>query len=189
MDACTFQEGNELRYEVLAQGGSGAVRRHALIAALDGEVKARHDGEAGRFALVPANYDFAAGDPRGDVVHVVLTPKRTDAMLIEGEMTLARETGDLLAIEGRLVKPPSFWTRQVHVIRRYARIAGFRVPVAMASRAKVLVVGASTFDMSYRYLAINGAPVAAAPDETAPSCGAPPGGGSSSHNHRRAPTS
>jgi hypothetical protein len=109
-------------------------------------------------------------------------------MLIQGEMTLARDTGKLLEIEGRLLKPPSVWTRQVPVTRRYARIAGFRMPVAMTSRAKVLVVGASTFDMSYRYLALNGAPVPAAGDEPAPSCRTP-GGGSSSHNHRRAPTS
>ena len=84
-------------------------------------------------------------------------------MLIDGAMTLARDSGELLSIEGRLVKSPSFWTRQVHVTRRYARIAGIRVPVAMESRAKVLVMGASTFDMSYRYLSINGAPVAGQP--------------------------
>jgi hypothetical protein len=48
------------------------------------------------------------------------------------------------------------------------------VPVAMESRAKVLVVGASTFDMSYRYLAINGRPVGDdTPDAAAGACAAP----------------
>jgi hypothetical protein len=42
------------------------------------------------------------------------------------------------------------------VTRRFARIAGVRVAVSMESHAKVLVVGASTFEMSYRYLTING---------------------------------
>jgi hypothetical protein len=173
IDACTFQDGNEMRYEVVAQGGSGAVRKRALIAALDGEVKARRDGDPARAALVPANYEFSTTDAPGDVLRIVLKPKRDDAMLIDGAMTLARDSGELLSIEGRLVKSPSFWTRQVHVTRRYARIAGVRVPVAMESRAKVLVMGASTFDMSYRYLSINGAPIAADAGESGPGCATP----------------
>ena len=151
-----------MRYEIVAQGGSSAVRKRALIAALDGEVKARRDGDAARAALVPANYEFTTADAPGDVLRVTLKPKRNDAMLIDGAMTLARDSGELLSIEGRLVKSPSFWTRQVHVTRRYARIAGVRVPVAMESRARSWSSGASTFDMSYRYLSINGAPVAPA---------------------------
>jgi hypothetical protein len=179
IDACTFLDGNEMRYEILAQGGSGAVRKRALIAALDGEVKARRAGDPARAALVPANYEFTSADGAADVLRVTLKPKRNDSMLVDGAMTLARDTGELLSIEGRLVKSPSFWTRQVHVTRRYARIAGVRVPIAMESTAKVLVVGASTFDMSYRYLAINGEPVAGQPDaaetgEAAPGCGTPP---------------
>jgi hypothetical protein len=50
IDACTFLDGNEMRYEILAQGGSGAVRKRALIAALDGEVKARRAGDTARAA-------------------------------------------------------------------------------------------------------------------------------------------
>jgi hypothetical protein len=45
------------------------------------------------------------------------------------------------------------------VDRRYARVAGVRVPVSMTSTAQVLVVGESTFSMAYSYLAINGNPV------------------------------
>jgi hypothetical protein len=173
IDACTFLDGQELRYEIVAQGGSSAVGKRALIPALDGEVKARRDGDAARAALVPANYEFTTtADAPGDVLRVTLKPKRRDSMLIDGAMTLARDSGELLSIEGRLVKSPSFWAGQVHVTRRYARIAGVRVPIAMESRAKVLVVGPSTFDMSYRYLAINGEPVAGETGEASPGCGA-----------------
>ena len=189
IDACTFLNGNEMRYEVVAQGGSSAVRKRALIAALDGEVKARHEGDAARAALVPANYEFAPVDAPGDVLRVTLKPKRNDSMLIDGAMSLARDSGELLSIEGRLVKSPSFWTRQVHVTRRYARIAGVRVPVAMESRAKILVMGASTFDMSYRYLAINGEPVAGETEEPGPGCATPAPSadpGSAAPHHERA---
>lgn len=183
VDACTFQDGREMRYEILAQGGSAAVRKHALIAALDGEVAARRDGDPARAALVPANYVFTPADATGDVLRVALRPTRADALLIEGAMTLARETGELLSLEGQLVKAPSFWTRQVHVTRHYARIQGVRVPVAMESRARVLLVGASTFEMSYAYLSVNETTIG---DVSDPAAGC---GGSSSQSHRRAPTS
>ena len=49
---------------------------------------------------------------------------------MEGTILLTCGTSDLLQVEGLLVKRPSFWTRKVHIVRDYARIAGARVPVA-----------------------------------------------------------
>jgi hypothetical protein len=160
VDACTVIDGSEMRYTVVGQGGSGAVRKRALIAALDGEVKARRQGDTGRASLHPDNYRFASADAAGGLVRVSLTPRRSDAMLIRGSMYLAPEDADLVRVEGALVKSPSIWTRRVRVDRRYARLAGVRVPVSMTSTAHVLIVGESTFSMAYSYLAINGESVA-----------------------------
>ena len=110
-------------------------------------------------ALDPANYEFAPAVAEDGLLRVGLTPRRKDAMLIDGAMFLSPEDADLVRLEGRLVKPPSFWTRQVKVVRRYGRNAGVRVPLSMESTAKVLIVGTSTFAMSYRYLSVNGRPV------------------------------
>jgi hypothetical protein len=162
VDACTALEDGALRYWVIGEGGSGAVRKRALIAALDGEVKARKEN-ATRAALDPSNYAFAPGIAEEGLLRVGLTPRRKEAMLIEGAMFLSADDADLVRLEGRLVKPPSFWTRQVKIVRRYARTGGVRVPMSMESTAKVLVVGTSTFAMTYRYLSINGEPVAQEP--------------------------
>ena len=159
MDACTALENGQLRYWIVGEGGSGTVRKRALRAALEGEVKARK-GNVTRAALDPANYEFAPEIPEDGLLRVDLTPRRKDSMLIEGAMFLSPEDADLVRVEGRLVKPPSFWTRQVHVVRRYSRSGGIRVPVSMESKAKVLIVGTSTFAMTYRYLSINGEAVA-----------------------------
>ena len=45
------------------------------------------------------------------------------------------------------------------VIRRYQRINGIRVPVAIESVAQVLLAGRSTFKMTYEYETINGSRV------------------------------
>ena len=162
VDACTALEDGELRYWVVSEGGSGAVRKRALIAALDGEVKARKENVT-RATLDPSNYEFAPEIAEDGLLRVGLTPRRKETMLIEGAMFLSAEDADLVRLEGRLVKPPSFWTRQVNIVRRYARTAGVRVPMSMESTAKVLIVGTSTFAMTYQYLSINGETVAPEP--------------------------
>jgi len=175
IDACTLLDAGTLRYWIVAEGGSGAVRRRALVAALDGEVKAQREGHASRARLDPCNYEFLPAVADAGVLRVGLKPRRKDAMLIEGTMALSPDEADLISLEGQLVKAPSFWTHQVHVVRRYARPTGVRVPVSMESTAKVLVVGTSTFAMTYRYLSINGhavEPSSPGPDPRV--CAAPP---------------
>jgi hypothetical protein len=162
VDACTSLDDGELRYWIVGEGGSGAVRKRALIAALDGEVRARQENVM-RAALDPSNYEFAPEIAEDGLLRVGLTPRRKETMLIEGAMFLSAEDADLVRLEGRLVKPPSFWTRQVNIVRRYARAAGVRVPMSMESTAKVLIVGTSTFAMTYQYLSINGEPVTPEP--------------------------
>jgi hypothetical protein len=93
---------------------------------------------------------------------VGIRPKRRAPMLVEGSIFLTESDADLVRVEGSLVKRPSFWTRRVDVVRRYARIAGVRIPISMTARADVLLVGQSSFSMDYQYLEINGQAVESA---------------------------
>jgi hypothetical protein len=112
-------------------------------------------------------------------VKVLLHPKRKDAILIDGAILVTEDTADLVRVEGELVKRPSFWTRRVEVARRYGRVAGVRVPLEMRSTASVLIVGASTFSMTYEYETVNG--IAVAPSD-ATTQRAPPTDSASSAN-------
>ena len=62
-------------------------------------------------------------------------------MLVEGRMVLTPDSGDLLRVEGKLSKNPSFWTSLVNVIRHFAKVDGVRVPVSTESVAKVKFAG------------------------------------------------
>jgi hypothetical protein len=44
----------------------------------------------------------------------------------------------------------------VQIVRRFERLAGVRVPVALESTASVLIAGQSSFHMTYEYASING---------------------------------
>ena len=62
-------------------------------------------------------------------------------MLVDGRMVLSSDGGDLLRVEGRLAKNPSFWTSLVNIIRHFAKIDGVRVPVATETVAKIKFAG------------------------------------------------
>lgn len=159
MEACTELSNQGFTYRVLREDGSGTIRSRVLLAALKAEAKARETGDAERAALSPVNYEFAGGDGAPDtegLTRVDVHPLRKDVMLVDGAMFVTPIDGDLVRVEGMLAKRPSFWTRRVHVVRRYARIGGVRVPVSMESTADVLIVGKSEFSMTYDYLSVNG---------------------------------
>lgn len=144
------------QFEVLEETGSGLIRSKVLHAALEAERRARNSGELARGALSRTNYEFGQAEAAElGFVRVGIKPRRSDTMLVVGSILLTDDNADLVSIEGRLVKRPSFWTRRVDVVRRYARIAGVRVPVSMESKAEVLIAGRSTFSMQYEYEAIN----------------------------------
>ena len=151
----------EFSYEIVSEEGSGIIRSKVLHAALDAEEKAKSRAQVSRAAVTSENYTFkAAGATDEGYERILIKPRRNEAMMIDGSIILQAVDGDLMRVEGTLVKRPSFWTRRVEIARKYARIAGARVPVSMSSVADVLFVGKSTFDMRYEYESINGVPVA-----------------------------
>jgi len=144
-------------FEITKAEGSAVIRRRVLIAALEAEQEAVNSRDAERSSLTRSNYDFLgiSGD-RDHLMKVDVRPRRKHVMLIEGSVFLESDSADLVRLEGELSRRPSFWTRRVRVVREYRRLEGIHVPVAMRSAADVLVVGASSFEMTYEYAEING---------------------------------
>jgi hypothetical protein len=147
------------RYEIVSEGGSDYIRRKVLHKMLDGERDAIASGQPGRVALSLANYRFSVMSDDGQVAKLQIVPLRADTLLVNGTVTIEAGTGDLLSVEGRLAKNPSFWTNRVEVSRRYGRVAGVRVPLKVDSTASVKFAGTSEFSMTYEYASINGSAV------------------------------
>jgi len=150
------------RYHVVSTGGSEYIRSKVFLATLEMERKMWASGEPDRAAFTPENYTFEDRGERSDgLTGLSVTPRRKDLLLLEGSIFLRPEDGELMRIEGHLSKAPSFWTRKVDIVRRYQRIAGVRMPVALESEANVRIAGPSTFRMSYEYEVVNGERVGA----------------------------
>lgn len=152
----TLAPDGSFTFAIIDESGSDLIRERVLRAALFEEKRARQAKELDAAALTPANYDLRPAVSTDNLLRIELTPKRRSQMLIVGAVFVTPDDADLVRVEGSLVRRPSFWTKRVDIARRYARIAGVRVPVEMRSLAEVRLVGASTFTMTYEYATING---------------------------------
>jgi hypothetical protein len=146
-----------LRYEVTAEGGSDYIRSKVLRAVLQGEQEALARGETGRSSLARENYSFQAnGVDAAGLANVILSPRRQEPVLVKGTMFLQPDDGRLVRLQGQLAKSPSFWIKNVEIVRSYERIAGAVMPVTLESKAQLRLFGCGTLRMSYVYSEIDG---------------------------------
>ena len=162
LEAWTEFDDRGFRYTVVSETGSDYIRNKVLKAVLKREQELVADGDCRRSELTPDNYEFQDVQQGDGERYVTLKPKRKDVLLVDGRMVLSQDGSELLRVEGRLAKNPSFWTSLVNIIRHYARLDGVRVPVATESIAKVRFAGIAYLDAHYEYETINGRPVSVA---------------------------
>ena len=148
---------NGFSYQPIAQGGSAYVLGKVLRPALDAERDLIASGATAGFN--EANYRLTADGVEGQLARIRVTPLRKDKRLVDGWLLVSPHDTDLVAVKGQLAQTPSFWTSRVDIVRRYARIAGVRVPIALESIAEVKIAGRSTFRMDYTYESVNGVAV------------------------------
>ena len=144
-------------YAITAEGGSSYIRSKVLKAILDGEREVIAQGETARSSLDLVNYSFQAnGIDDSGFANVLLSPRRKERVLIKGMMALNVADGALVRLQGRLAKNPSFWLKNVDIVRIYERIGGTVVPVDLETKAQVRFLGNATLHMTYVYTEIDG---------------------------------
>lgn len=159
-----FDGRRTLTHTILAEGGSERIRHRALHKVLEKEVEGARQNATHRAAFSTDNYRYRLVDTPWELVRIELTPRREDTQLVDGHAVVDPETGDLLKVEGRLARNPSFWVRDVHVERTYARVAGANLLVELRSTARVRFVGAARLRIQTTYRTVDGRPVGAAPE-------------------------
>lgn len=167
VEAWTELDADGFRYEIVKERGSDYMRNKVLKEVLKREQQLVANGDAGRADLSARNYEFSEADVHGPGVrYVLIKPKRKHVLLVDGRMVMSQDGSELLRVEGRLSKNPSFWTSLVNVIRAYARLDGVRVPISTETIAKVKLAGTSHLEVQYEYQTINGRPVSVAARRT-----------------------
>jgi len=147
----SFAPASGLAYEVTAEGGSGYIRGRVLRSLLDEEQRLLALKTASA-AISPANYRLRPGGLTAERLVVVgLQPLRKDRALIAGQMLLTSDDGQLVRVEGRLAKNPSFWVTRVDVVRSYRPVNGVFLPVSLQTTAQLRFLGSSKLGMTYSY--------------------------------------
>src|SRR5207248_7548232 len=125
-------------YAITAQGGSSYIRGRILLAVLEGERDIMSQGDIARSALAQSNYEFhPQGVDADGLANVLLSPRRKDPVLVAGLLFLHAADGDPVRLQGRLAKSPSFWVKNVDIVRKFARINGAIMPVDLRSNAEI----------------------------------------------------
>ena len=156
----TLRNSNKLSYVVIEKGGSDFIQGK-IRKGLNQEVEETAKLHPERVDFTENNYMIRESEEQfPDLVQLYTKPLRKESMLIDGSLFVT-ETGDLVRVEGRLVKNPSFWTKDVDIVKVYDRINGISVPVFLESTAQVRIVGTSTLTITYSYLSVNGLPITA----------------------------
>lgn len=151
-----------LRYTIVTEGGSGFIRDRILKGVLDGERDLIAKGDIARGALSASNYTFEPAGIDGDGLAVVrLSPLRKDRLLVCGTLLLHATTGDPIRLQGRLVKSPSFWAKDIDVRWSYGRFGSAVMPVELQSTATIRFLGSASLHVTYLYSEIDGQPVGA----------------------------
>lgn len=155
-----FRPPTGFSYEILREGGYEYVRNRVLRGVLKGEAELIENGQPLRAALVPRNYRFEDGGmTESGLARLVLHPNRRSEGIVTGSALIAPDAGAVVRIEGRLVKSPSFWVRDVDVTWKFKRVGESVVPTELSSSARVLFYGRSHFKMTYDYVQVDGQPV------------------------------
>lgn len=145
------------RFTILDETGSDYIREKVLRPILETEAKVFASGSASRAALTLENYDIGGGElAESGLVRLSAKPRRKDLSLIDGSVFVTSDDADLVRVEGRMSKNPSFWTTRVNIVRQYGRVGGIRVPVRLDSTAQIRFAGESTLSMIYKYEMVNG---------------------------------
>lgn len=146
-------------FEVVGEGGHEYVRNKVLRKLLLNEQQLIARGFPLRAPLDAQNYSFAdGGTTDAGLQRVMLKAARKAHGIVNGALLLAPGEEYVAQIEGRLVKSPSFWVKDVDVIWDFSQLGGYVLPVAMTSSGRIRMIGRSTFKMTYEYESIDGRP-------------------------------
>lgn len=145
------------RFSPESEGGPKMLREKSLVRLLQAEAEAHASALASRSGLTAENYVIEAlGAEAGGLVRLGAKARRREAALLDGFFVVTPDAADLVRVEGRLARGPSFWIPRVDVVRHFARISGHRVVVRSDSVAHVRLLGESLLRVDYEYEMIDG---------------------------------
>jgi len=143
-----------LEFKPVHFSGDGFVKSNVIARVLQTEVEHVQKGDNALTAITPANYKFSykgVSQVEGRDVHVYqLKPLTKRPGLFKGRIFLDATTGSLVRTEGKIVKSPSFFVKNIEFLQDFADFGRFTFPVRLHSEATARIVGKTIVDIENR---------------------------------------
>lgn len=143
-----------LQFTPLRFTGDGFVKSNVIIRLLQSEVDQVQKDQPAQTAIDGKNYKFSYKGRemlRGRAVHVFhVKPRKKRPGLFKGRIFVDAYTGTLVRAEGRMVKSPSIFIKDINFVQDYTDVGDFTFPIHMHSQARARVIGRVIVDVVHR---------------------------------------
>jgi hypothetical protein len=148
-----FSAPKSLAFKAVDFVGDGFVKTNVIARLLQSEVEHVQKGEDASTAITRANYKFSykgLDDIAGTPVHVFqVKPRHKIAGLFKGKVYLNVYSGAIVRAEGKMVRSPSFFVKNIEFTQDYEPVGEFNFVSHVHSTADTRLVGKVSVDVSH----------------------------------------
>jgi hypothetical protein len=154
--------------------GDGFVKTNVIARMLQSEVENAQKGTNADVAINSVNYKFTYKGLReldgGSLCHVFqVKPRQKRAGLFKGTIYLDVYTGGMRRAEGKMVKSPSFFVKNIEFSQDYHDVDGFDMVTHIHSTAEARIIGKAIVDITHSDLQARSVyEIQNAPEESGP---------------------
>jgi hypothetical protein len=149
----TYTAPDRKDFKVVSQSGSTLLINRVLLKLLSSEQEAQTEQNRKELEISPKNYEFALAGiehtPGGDFYVLAATPKGKSKYLYHGKLWVDARDFAVARMEGEPARNPSLWVSHTQIEYRWAKIAGFWLPVHNESVTQVRMGGKATLTIDY----------------------------------------
>ena len=142
-----------LAFKTIGFVGDGFVKTNVIFRLLQSEADHVKKDQPGDTAITSANYKFAykgTEQLNGRTVHVfAIKPRHKRAGLFKGKVYIDAYTAAMVRAEGRIVKSPSVFIKNIEFVQDYAQIGDFNLISHIHSVADTRLIGEAVVDISH----------------------------------------
>jgi hypothetical protein len=140
-----------LEFKPVRFTGDGFVKSNVITRLLQSEVDHVQKDDTSLTAITAANYKFSYKgtlQTPNRLMHVYqVKPRKKRMGLFKGHIYLDAYTGALVRLEGRAIKSPSLFIKQIEFNQDYADVGAFTFPVHIRSEVSTRIVGRAIVDI------------------------------------------
>src|SRR4051812_29246384 len=134
--------------------GDGFIKTNVIARLLQSEVDHAKQGDNSDAAIISANYKFTykgvSEVEGGPLCHVFqVKPRQKRVGLFKGTVYLNVYTGAMYRAEGKMVRSPSFFIKNIEFWQEYEEIGGFDMVSHIHSTADTRIIGKAIVDITH----------------------------------------